>query len=182
METPTQNAASAASQETEQATDGARFGSLEEKVAKIIASSVEGLGYTLVRVRYSGGEHKTLQIMAERADNTGMTVDDCSRISRTVSALLDVEDPIPEGYRLEISSPGMDRPLVRPEDFERFAGQPAKITVRPAIDGRKHFKGILDGFEDNEVRLTIQEGNETLTIGLPYAQVSNARLNISESL
>ena len=114
-------------------------------------------GFRLVRVAVSGREGKTLQIMAERADGT-MTIEDCEAISREISPLLDVHDPIAGAYRLEVSSPGIDRPLVRPSDFEDWSGHEAKIELKEPIDGRKRFRGMLEGFEDGEVRIEVDLG------------------------
>ena len=134
------------------------------RVERIIAPTLDGMGYELVRVQMSGGrQHSRLQVMAERADQRGMTVDDCAEISRAVSALLDVEDPIAGSYDLEVSSPGIDRPLTRPRDFERFAGQEAKIEMRETLDGRRRFRGLLKGFEEGCALLEV----ESETVKLP---------------
>ncbi len=113
------------------------------KIEALIAPSLEAMGYRLVRVAFTGGRRATLQVMAERADAAAMTVEDCADISRTVSALLDVADPIASAYVLEVSSPGIDRPLVRPEDYARFAGFEAKLELNALRDGRKRFRGRI---------------------------------------
>jgi ribosome maturation factor RimP len=120
---------------------------VESKVSLIIEVAIEELGFSLVRVLYSGGHagRNQLQIMAEPKDDSVMTVEDCQRISRHVSALLDVEDPISSAYVLEVSSPGVDRPLTRLVDYDRFKGELAKITLRLMQDGRRRFNGRLGG-------------------------------------
>ncbi len=143
------------------------------RVERIIAPTLDGMGYELVRVQMSGGrQHSRLQVMAERADQRGMTVDDCAEISRAVSALLDVEDPIAGSYDLEVSSPGIDRPLTRPRDFERFAGQEAKIEMRETLDGRRRFRGLLKGFEEGCALLEV----ESETVKLPVEDIERAKL------
>lgn len=151
-------------------------------VAALIRPALEDLGFRLVRVQVSGREGATLQIMAERPDGS-ISIDDCETISRQLSPLLDVHDPIRGAYRLEISSPGIDRPLVRPSDFEDWAGYEAKIEVREAIDGRRRFRGRLEGFEDGEVRMDVDldtEGRQIL--GFPIALISDARLVMTDEL
>ena len=125
---------------------------LAAQFAAIIEPSLIDLGFRLVRVMVSGREGKTVQIMAERPDGT-ITIDDCEAISKQVSPLLDVNEPMAAAYRLEVSSPGIDRPLVRPSDFEDWAGYEAKIELKQAVDGRRRFKGTLEGFDDGEVRI-----------------------------
>jgi ribosome maturation factor RimP len=120
---------------------------VETKISQIIEAAIEGLGYSLVRVLYSGGQtgRNQLQIMAEPKDDREMTVEDCQQISRHVSVLLDVEDPISSAYVLEVSSPGIDRPLTKLADYDRFQGELAKITLRLMRDGRRRFNGRLGG-------------------------------------
>jgi ribosome maturation factor RimP len=125
------------------------------KIEALIAPSLEAMGYRVVRVAVTGGRRATLQVMAERVDDKAMTVEDCADISRTVSALLDVADPIATAYTLEVSSPGIDRPLVRREDFARFAGFEAKVELTAPVDGRRRFRGKLLGVEGDEVRLLV---------------------------
>ena len=148
------------------------------RIEQIIAPSVEGMGYEVVRVLLLGGQRPTLQIMAERADGAPMTVEDCADISRSVSALLDVEDPIAGAYTLEVSSPGLDRPLTRLKDFERFAGFTAKLETRLAIDGRKRFKGMLKGVEGEEIILDAEGGPARV----PFDNVLRAKLVITDEL
>ncbi|MBN2741839.1 MAG: ribosome maturation factor RimP, partial [Rhodobacteraceae bacterium] len=127
---------------------------IDRRLADIVTPVIEGLGFELVRLRLQGGETPNLQIMADRPDG-GIVVDDCAKISTAVSATLDVEDPIEENYTLEVSSPGIDRPLTRLKDFDNFEGHEAKIETFELIDGRKRFKGELRGTEGNEVLIEI---------------------------
>ncbi len=152
---------------------------LEERISALVAPSLEAMGYDLVRVLLQGRQNLTLQIMAERRDRVPMTVDDCADISRALSALLDVEDPISGAYTLEVSSPGIDRPLTRPQDYERFAGFDAKLeTVRP-VEGRKRFRGKLLGLDvQGQVRLVV----ETAEVVIPLADVKNAKLVLTDEL
>ncbi|HYG85286.1 MAG TPA: ribosome maturation factor RimP [Azospirillum sp.] len=148
------------------------------RIEQIITPSVEALGYEIVRVLLLGGQRPTLQIMAERTDGAPMTVEDCADISRSVSALLDVEDPIAGAYTLEVSSPGLDRPLTRLKDFERFAGFTAKLETRLAIDGRKRFKGMLKGVEGEDIILDAEGGPARVT----FDNVLRAKLVITDEL
>ena len=124
-----------------------------QEVERIIRPSLADMGFDVVRVRLTGGSRPTLQVMAERTDGSGITVAECAEISHAVSALLDVDDPIKGSYVLEVSSPGIDRPLTRARDFERFAGFDAKIELDRAIDGRRRFRGTLLGTDDGKVEL-----------------------------
>lgn len=148
------------------------------RIEQIIAPSVEAMGYEVVRVLLLGGQRPTLQIMAERADGAPMTVEDCADISRSVSALLDVEDPIAGAYTLEVSSPGLDRPLTRLKDFERFAGFTAKLETRLAVDGRKRFKGMLTGTEGEDVLIDTDTGPARVA----FDNVLRAKLVITDEL
>jgi ribosome maturation factor RimP len=148
------------------------------KIEAMIAPSLEAMGYRLVRVAITGGRRATLQIMAERGDEQAMTVEDCADISRTVSALLDVADPMVGAYTLEVSSPGIDRPLVRREDYARFAGFEAKIELSEPVDGRRRFRGKLLGVDGDEVRLLVDDA----TIALPLAAVVRAKLVLTDEL
>ena len=145
---------------------------LESEVERIVAPTLEAMGYDVVRIRFMPGSRPTLQIMTERHDHAGMTVDDCAGISRAVSALLDVEDPIHRAYHLEISSPGVDRPLVRRGDFERFAGHEAKIETRRPIDGRKRFRGRVIGVAEDVVRI----GGDDWQAGIELENIAAAKL------
>jgi ribosome maturation factor RimP len=148
------------------------------KIEAMIAPSLEAMGYRVVRIALTGGRRATLQIMAERIDDQAMGVEDCTEISRMVSALLDVADPIAGAYLLEVSSPGIDRPLVRREDFARFAGLEAKIELHAPVDGRKRFRGRLLSVEGDQLRLLV----DALPIVLPIAAIARAKLVLSDEL
>ncbi len=147
--------------------------SLAERLTSLVEPSLDAMGYALVRLHLSSSRRPTLQVMAERRDGAPMSIDDCTNISRSLSAMLDMEDPIPSAYDLEVTSPGLDRPLVRPEDFDRFAGALAMVeTLRP-MEGRKKFKGRLLGRDgQGAVRVAAPEGDVTI----PLAEVSRAKL------
>ena len=145
----------------------------------MIAPSVESMGFRLVRVSLGGGSRPVLQIMAEPADGSAMTVDHCADISRMVSALLDVEDPIKLAYTLEVTSPGIDRPLITRDDFKRFAGFDVKFEAERMIDGRKRFKGVLDGLDaEDRVLVTDEKGSAAV----PFAEVRKAKLILTDAL
>ena len=150
---------------------------IDRRLAEIITPVIEDLGFDLVRVRLMGGKYHTLQIMAERPEG-GIEVDDCARISTAVSATLDVEDPLTEAYTLEVSSPGIDRPLTMLKHFEAFEGYEAKIETNDLIDGRKRFKGMLAGVEGTEVLINVEEG----TIGLQFDWLADAKLVLTDEL
>ena len=150
---------------------------MDRRMAEIITPVIEDMGFELVRVRLQGGKTATLQIMAERPDG-GIEVDDCAEISNAVSAVLDVEDPITDAYTLEVSSPGIDRPLTRLKDFEEFEGYEAKLETSELIDGRKRFKGVLAGVEEQNVLINIEEG----TIGLNFDWLADAKLVLTDDL
>ncbi len=154
---------------------------MDRRIAEIIIPVIEDLGFELVRVRLMGGNSQTLQIMAQRPDGT-IEVDDCAQISTAVSAVLDVEDPIIDAYTLEVSSPGIDRPLTRLKDFERWEGYYAKIETSELIDGRRRFKGVLQGTEGGEILVEIEENGEPVTIGLHYDWLSDAKLVLTDEL
>ncbi len=151
--------------------------SMDRRLADIISPVIEDMGFELVRVRLMGGKTATLQIMAEKPDG-GIEVDDCAAISTAVSATLDVEDPIEDQYTLEVSSPGIDRPLTRLKDFDHWEGYVAKIETTNMIDGRKRFKGTLAGTEGDEVLIEIEEG----TIGLNFDWLADAKLVLTDDL
>ncbi|WP_371224767.1 ribosome maturation factor RimP [Roseovarius sp. 2305UL8-3] len=150
---------------------------IDRRMAEIITPVIEDMGYELVRLRLMGGETATLQIMADKPEG-GIEVDDCAAISTAVSAVLDVEDPIVEAYNLEVSSPGIDRPLTRLKDFEMFEGYEAKLETAELIDGRKRFKGQLAGIEGDEVLINVAEG----TIGLQIDWLAEAKLVLTDEL
>lgn len=154
---------------------------IDRRLASIVGPTIEGLGFELVRIRLQGGKTRILQIMADRPDG-GIEVDDCAKISTAVSAVLDVEDPIEDNYVLEVSSPGIDRPLTRLKDFEMWKGWEARIETSELIDGRRRFKGALAGVEDDEVLIEIEEGGEEITIGLKFDWLSDAKLILTEEL
>ena len=147
-------------------------------IETLIAPSLEAMGYRIVRVAFTGGRRATLQIMAERTDDAAMTVDDCADVSRTVSALLDVADPIASAYMLEVSSPGIDRPLIKREDFQRFAGLEASVELAQPRDGRRRFRGRLVGVEGDDIRLDL--GAEQ--VALPLAAIARAKLVLTDAL
>ncbi|MGE0734464.1 MAG: ribosome maturation factor RimP [Alphaproteobacteria bacterium] len=151
---------------------------LMSKVEGLIRPTLEAMGYDLVRVQIMGGGRPVLQIMAERLDGGGMTVDDCADISRAVSAVLDVEDPIPSAYALEVSSPGIDRPLVRLADFDRFAGYEAKLEMKQPINGQRRFKGKLAGTDGDDVRMETETG----PVRVKLALIQRAKLVLTDEL
>jgi ribosome maturation factor RimP len=148
----------------------------EEKIAALVEPAACELGYRLVRVRHWARD-RVLQIMAERRDG-GMSLDDCETLSRALSPLLDVADPLAGEYDLQVSSPGIDRPLVQLEDFERFAGHEAKLETAQMIDGRRRFRGTLVGVDGEAVKIAIPEGETTI----PFASLSNAKLVLTDKL
>ncbi len=154
---------------------------IDRRIAQIIDPVIADMGFELVRVRLMTGKQATLQIMAQKPDGT-IEVDDCARISTAVSAVLDVEDPIVEAYTLEVSSPGIDRPLTRLKDFDQWQGFEAKIETEELIDGRRRFKGILAGIEGDEVLVELDEGKEPVTIGLKFDWLSDAKLVLTDDL
>jgi ribosome maturation factor RimP len=152
------------------------------QIAGLAEPVLAELGFRLVRVVVSGRNGSTVQIMAERPDGT-ITVEECAEISRRLSPVLDVHDPIQGHYNLEISSPGIDRPLVRPSDFEDWAGYEARIELKEPISGRKRFRGILEGVEGGEVRIEVElEGLGRQVLGLPIGLVGEARLVLTDEL
>ncbi len=155
---------------------------IDRRLAEIVAPAIEGLGFELVRIRLMGGQTKTLQIMADRPEG-GIDVEDCAKLSTAVSAILDVEDPIEDNYYLEVSSPGIDRPLTRLKDFDMWEGYEARIETEAQIEGRKRFKGILVGTEGDEVLINIEDGaNGIQTIGLKFDWLTDAKLILTDEL
>jgi ribosome maturation factor RimP len=154
---------------------------IDRRLAEIVTPAIEGLGFELVRIRLMGGKLRTLQIMADRPEG-GIIVEDCAKISTAVSAVLDVEDPIEENYTLEVSSPGIDRPLTRLKDFDVWADYEARLETTELIDGRRRFKGFLRGTEGSEVLIEIEDGADTLTIGLEFDWLSDAKLILTDDL
>ena len=155
--------------------------SIDRRLAEIISPVIEDMGFELVRVRLMGGKSKTLQIMAERPDG-GIEVDDCAEISTAISASLDVEDPIEDAYTLEVSSPGIDRPLTRLKDFDSWTGYEAKLETSELIDGRRRFKGRLQGSDSDEVLVELDVDGKPATIGLKFDWLSDAKLVLTDDL
>ncbi len=150
---------------------------LLRRIEDIVQPTISGMGYELVRVAMSRGG--TLQIMVEPADGRPMDVESCATLSRALSAVLDVEDPIPSAYTLEVSSPGIDRPLTREKDYSRWTGHIARVETTQPIDGQRRFKGKLLGLEDGAVKLKLDDGREA---HLPLANVGKAKLELTEAL
>ena len=150
---------------------------IDRRLAEIVQPVIEGLGFELVRIRLMSGKTSTVQIMAETPEG-GIDVNGCADISTAVSAVMDVEDPIEDNYTLEVSSPGIDRPLTRLKDFENWEGYEAKIETGELIDGQRRFKGQLAGVEGNEVLINIEQG----TIGLNFDWLSDAKLVLTDEL
>lgn len=155
---------------------------MDRRLADILTPLIEGMGFELVRIRLMSGKTMTLQIMAERPEG-GIEVDQCAEISTAVSALLDVEDPIEDNYTLEVSSPGIDRPLTRLKDFDTWQGYEAKLETAELIDGRRRFKGELAGIEGDEVLINlVDEKGEPVTIGLEFDWLTDAKLVLTDDL
>lgn len=150
---------------------------IDRRIAEIVTPVVEDMGFEVVRVRLMSGKDTILQIMVQRPDGQ-IEVDECGQISTALSAVLDVEDPILDEYSLEVSSPGIDRPLTRLKDFDQWEGFEAKVETDELIDGRRRFKGILAGTEGDEILITIPEG----TIGLKFDWLSDAKLVLTDEL
>jgi ribosome maturation factor RimP len=157
---------------------------LEARIARIVEPVAEGLGFRLVRVKVSSMNGATVQIMAERPDGS-MTVGECETLSRDISPALDVEDPMSEAYNLEVSSPGIDRPLVRRSDFERWSGHEAKIEMARALEGRKRFRGVLAGLDGDLLKMTLPAKSKVdsdQVVALPLADIGEARLVLTDDL
>ncbi len=174
--------------ETHNAAEGAEKRLIVEpgvaaRVAAVVEPVLESLGYRLVRVRVSGLDGCTVQVMAERPDGT-MTIDDCEVCSRALSPVLDATDPIDRAYRLELSSPGIDRPLVRQSDFERYAGNQVKIEMAVAAEGRKRFRGQLLGTEGHLARIHRDDApaGEPADVMLPIEDMAEAKLVLTDAL
>jgi ribosome maturation factor RimP len=148
------------------------------RIEALVAPTVEGMGYEVVRVQLTGGDRPVLQVMIERADRAPTTVDDCADASRAISAVLDVEDPVSGAYTLEVSSAGIDRPLTRPDHFRRFAGFQARLETRVPIEGRRRFKGVLRGLEDGAVVMDVEEGE----LRVAPEDIAKAKLVLTDEL
>ncbi len=152
---------------------------LEAKIAGMISPQLNNLGYDLVRVAVLGRERPTVQIMADRVDGSQISVDDCERITHAVSAVLDVEDPLPGAWTLEVSSAGIDRPLTRVKDWVRFAGHQARVEMLMPLEGRRRFAGIVLGADEAHARLRLDDGSDVL---LPLNDVRRAKLLLTDAL
>jgi ribosome maturation factor RimP len=148
------------------------------QVAELIEPTLSDMGFELVRVLLHGGQRPVLQVMAERADRAPMSVEHCAEISRAISAILDVADPIAGAYRLEVTSPGLDRPLTRRADFERFRGFEARVETELPIAGQRRFRGRLLGVVDDQLRLQLAEGEQAI----PCAGIKKAKLILTDEL
>ncbi len=149
-----------------------------DRIEQLISPTLEAMGFALVRARHSGGQQARLQVMIERLDGASIDVGACAEASKAISALLDVEDPIPGSYVLEVSSPGIDRPLVRLADFDRFRGFEAKVETSQPIDGRRRFRGRLLGTRDGQVRIAVGEA----VAELPFEAIDAAKLVLTDEL
>ena len=156
-----------------------RHEGLDARIADLVAPTIEHMGYELVRVQVSGKERPTVQIMADRADGAAFTVEDCTEISHAIGAVLDVADPIKAEWMLEVSSPGIDRPLTRTKDWERYAGHIATVEMLVPFEGRKRFRGVVLGATPEAARLRLDEGGE---ITLPRDQMRRAKLVLTDEL
>jgi ribosome maturation factor RimP len=148
------------------------------QVTELIEPTLHDMGFELVRVLMSGGQRPTLQVMVERSDQGPVTLDQCAEVSHAISALLDVADPLPGAYRLEVTSPGLERPLVRRADFERFAGFEARLETELPLEGRRRFRGRLLGIADDQVRLALPEGETSI----PFDAIKKAKLVLTDEL
>jgi ribosome maturation factor RimP len=155
--------------------------SIDRRLAEILTPVIEDMGFEVVRIRVMSGKSSTLQVMAERPEG-GIEVDECARISTAISAILDVEDPLEDGYTLEVSSPGIDRPLTRLKDFDAFEGYEVKVETTEMIDGRRRFKGVLAGVEGDDILLNLDQNGETITVGLNFDWLSDAKLILTDEL
>jgi ribosome maturation factor RimP len=153
--------------------------SLEARLAAIVAPTLADMGYELVRVVLIGRDNPTVQVMADRADGAQIKVEDCEAISHALGAVIDVEDPIPGAWSLEVSSAGIDRPLTRVKDWNRFAGHLARAETEQPIDGRKRFAGIVLGADTTTARLRLDDGTE---VALPLAHIRRAKLMLTDAL
>ena len=151
---------------------------LVQRINALIKPTITGMGYDLVRIQINGETRMQVQIMAERSDGTGMGIADCTKVSRAVAAVLDVEDPIRGAFTLEVSSPGIDRPLVKLADFEWYDGFEARIETALPIEGRKRFRGLLKGVADETVSITTEAGD----IAIPFGDITRAKLMLTDAL
>jgi ribosome maturation factor RimP len=161
------------------ATDTPRHTGLEARLAAMVAPTLTHLGYELVRVAVLGRDRPTVQVMADRADGGLINVTDCEAISHAISAVLDVEDPIPGAWSLEVSSAGIDRPLTRIKDWNNFAGHLARAELLVPLDGQKRFSGTVLGADDTHARMRLDDGTE---VALPLEDIRRARLVLTDAL
>ncbi len=154
---------------------------IDRRLADICRPVIEGMGFELVRLRLMGGKTNTLQVMAEKPEG-GIEVDDLAEINTALGAVLDVEDPITDNYTLEVSSPGIDRPLTRLKDFNQWIGYAVKLETSELIDGQRRFRGEIAGTEGDEVLITLEAGGEEVTIGLTFDLLSDAKLVLTDDL
>ena len=160
-------------------TDDLRHSGLEGRIAAAISPTLDGLGYELVRVLVLGRERPTVQVMADRADGRLIAVEDCERITHAIGAVLDVDDPLPGAWNLEVSSAGIDRPLTRVKDWVRFAGHQARVEMLAPVDGRRRFTGIITGADETAARVRLEDGTE---VTLPLADLRRAKLILTDEL
>ncbi len=153
--------------------------SLEARIAAIVEPSLVHMGYELVRVAVLGRDRPTVQIMVDRADGAAVSIDDCELLGRHFNSMMNVEDPIPGAWTLEISSPGIDRPLTRVKDWNRFAGHAARAEVVAPIDGRNRFYGVVLGADTTAARLRLDDGTE---VALPLTDIRRAKLVLTDAL
>lgn len=154
----------------------------EQKIQQLIEPSLNDMGYEIIRVQIQGGRTRPiLQIMAEKSSDGTMNIDDCAKVSRTISTILEVEDPIADAYNLEVSSPGIDRPLTRLKDFETFVGFEARIDAENILHGRKRFRGVLKGVQGNNILLLSDDVNLG-EIEIPFTNLEKAKLVLTDAL
>ncbi len=152
---------------------------LEDRLVELLTPIIDAEGFELVRLRLSGSNTKTLQIMAERPDGT-MTAEDCAKLSRAISVVMEDADPLPDQYMLEVSSPGIDRPLTRLKDYDRWEGFEAKLELTQLVEGQKRFRGTLAGTEDDNICIDLQGEEDTALI--PFALIQSAKLMMTDDL
>jgi ribosome maturation factor RimP len=152
---------------------------LEARLAAIVTPTVEDMGYELVRIVVSGRDRPIVQIMADRADGAMMAVGDCEQLSRALGAVIDGADPMRGEWTLEVSSPGIDRPLTRVKDWNRFAGHLARAELATPVAGRRRFSGTVLGADERHARLRLDDGSE---VALPLAEIRRARLALTDAL
>jgi ribosome maturation factor RimP len=152
---------------------------LEARLAAVVTPMLEDMGFELVRVRVIGRERPTVQIMADRADGNAMSIADCESLSHALGAVIDVEDPMPGEWRLEVSSPGIDRPLTRRKDWDRFAGHLARVELVAPLDGRRRFSGLVLGADAERAHMRLDDGT---AVALPLEQIRRAQLVLTDAL